>query len=286
MKRFLAILCALAMASLLFAGCGATEPPADIPTTAATPADPPAELQLIVPGTLTVGTEIGYPPFEQFADDGTTPIGLDIDLATAIAGILGVNVVFQNTRFDGILDGLGIDKYDVVMSAVTITPERALKVDFSEPYIENWQAIVVRKGDAPIASPEGLNGKKVSYQEATTSTAYLKKFIETGAVKCTIAEFEKVMDCFEDLKNSRVDAVLCDSVVADDYVAQYPDLYEISWVQSSVEGDEPELFGVGVKKGNAELLAAVNAALNELKANGEYEQICKDWGLNNSMVMG
>jgi len=285
MKRILAILCALAMAALLFAGCGATEPPVETPTTAATPAEAPAELQLIVPGTLTVGTEIGYPPFEQFADDGVTPIGLDIDLAKEIAAILGVEVVFQNTRFDGILDGLGIDKYDVVMSAVTITPERGLKVDFSDPYIENWQAIVVKKGADAIDSPEALNGKKVAYQEATTSTAYLAKFIATGAVSCTIAEFEKVMDCFEDLKNGRVDAVLCDSVVADDYAAQYPDLYEISWVQSSVEGDEPELFGVGVKKGNASLLEAVNAALAELKANGKYEAICKDWGLNNSMVI-
>ena len=287
MKRILAITCALALATLLFAGCGATEPPpTEAPTTAAEPVNPPpAELQLIVPGTLTVGTEIGYPPFELFADDGVTPIGLDIDLAKAIAEILGVEVVFQNTRFDGILDGLGLDKYDVVMSAVTKTPERAQKVDFSDSYIENWQAIVVKKGTGAIEGPEGLDGKKVAYQEATTSTAYLAKFIETGAVSCQIAEFEKVMDCFEDLKNGRVDAVLCDSVVADEYAASSPELFEITWVQSSVEGDEPELFGIGIKKGNAELLAAVNGALAELKANGKYEEICKDWGLNNSMVI-
>jgi len=168
---------------------------------------------------------------------------------------------------------------------VTKTPERAQKVDFSDSYIENWQAIVVKKGAAAIEGPEGLDGKKVAYQEATTSTAYLAKFIETGAVSCTIAEFEKVMDCFEDLKNGRVDAVLCDSVVADEYAASSPELFEITWVQSSVEGDEPELFGIGIKKGNAELLAAVNGALAELKANGKYEEICKDWGLNNSMVI-
>jgi len=292
MKRFLAIFCALAMVTLLFAGCGSadvpdttdptTDPAAAANTTASTA---PAELQLIVPGTLTVGTELGYPPFEMFADDGVTEIGLDIDLAKALSEELGVEVVFQNTRFDGILDGLAVDKYDVVMSAVTITPDRAKAVDFSNPYIENWQAIVVMKGDAPITGPEDLSGKKVSYQEATTSTAYLNKFIDTGAVKCEIAEFEKVMDCFEDLKNGRVDAVLCDSVVADDYVAQNPSLYEITWVQSSVAGEEPELFGVAVKKGNAELLTAVNDALAVLKANGTYEQICKDWGLNNSMVL-
>jgi len=281
MKRILAILCAIALATLVFAGCTKVDPdPIDAP-----PSDnQPAELQLIVPGTLTVGTEIGYPPFEMFADDGVTPIGLDVDLAQAIGEILGLNVVFQNTDFEGILDGLAINKYDVVMSAVTITPERGQKVDFSNPYIENWQAVVIRKGDTPITAPEELNGKNVAYQKATTSTMFLNKLRETGVVDCKVNEFEKVMDCFGDLRNKRVDCVLCDSVVADDYVANEPDLFEITWVQSFADGDEPELFGIAVKKGNADLLAAVNGALAQLKANGKYDEICLDWGLDKSRV--
>ena len=281
MKRILAILCALAMAALLFAGCGATEPPVETPTTAATPADntteAPAELQLIVPGTLTVGTEIGYPPFEQWADDGVTPIGLDIELAKEIGKLLGVEVVFQNTDFEGILDGLAIDKYDVVMSAVTITAERAKKVDFSDDYIENWQAIVVRKGEEPITAPEQLDGKKVAYQKATTSTEYLKKLRDTGVLECQVSEYEKVMDCFSDLKLARVDTVLCDSVVAEAYVAREPDAFEMTWIQSTVEGDEPELFGIGVKKGNAELLDAVNGALAQLEESGWLDELRQQW---------
>jgi len=275
MKRFLAILCAALMAAVLFAGCGVTPEPDEPDTTAGNTAS--AELQLIKPGILTVGTEIGYPPFEMYADDGITELGLDIDLAKEIASILGLEVVFQNTDFEGILDGLGIDKYDVVMSAVTITAARAQKVDFSDPYIENWQAIVVLKGTDSIASPEGLNGKKVAYQKATTSTEFLDKLRKTGAVTCEVSEYEKVMDCFSDLKLGRADAVLCDSVVAEKYVATEPDAFELSWHESTVEGAEPELFGIGVKKGNAELLDAVNGALAQLEESGWLDALREQW---------
>jgi len=265
-KRVLALVCAALMASLLLAGCAGGE-----------------RGMLLTEGILLVGTEIGYPPFEQFSDDGVTPIGLDIDLAKEIGKILGLEVQFQNTDFEGILDGLVIDKYDVVMSAVTITAARAEKVDFSDPYIENWQAIVVRKGAEAIDSPEGLTGKNVAYQKATTSTEYLNKLRDTGAVTPNkVEEYEKVMNCFDDLRLARVDAVLCDSVVAGDYEANHPDTFEITWVQSAP--DEPELFGIAVKKGNAELLDAVNGALAELKANGKYQDICSDWGLEKSMA--
>ena len=277
MKRFFATLFTIALTALLFAGCGTpVEGPAE-PEATTVDAVAPAELQLIVPGTLTVGTEVGYPPFEQYADDGVTEIGLDIDLAKEIAGILGVEVVFQNTDFEGILDGLAIDKYDVVMSAVTITPARAEKVNFSSPYIENWQAIVVKKGADAITGPEGLDGKKVAYQKATTSTEYLGKLRQTGAVECQVSEYEKVMDCFSDLKLGRVEAVLCDSVVAEGYVAREPDAFEMTWIQSTVEGDEPELFGIGVKKGNADLLEAVNGALAQLEESGWLDELRQQW---------
>ena len=261
-KRVFALACALVLAAALFAGC--------------TPAKKDANV-------LLVGTEIGYPPFEMFSDDGKTPIGLDIDLAKEIGKILSKEIRFQNADFEGILDGLVVDKYDLVMSAVTITPERAEKVDFSDPYIENWQAIIVKKGAAPIESPEGLTGKNVAYQKATTSTAYLKKLRDTGAVTPNkVEEYEKVMNCFDDLRLGRVDAVLCDSVVAGDYEANDPDVFEITWVQSAP--DEPELFGIGVKKGSTELLEAVNGALAQMKASGKYAEICKSWGLEKSMA--
>ena len=256
-KRIFALACALVLAAVLFAGCS----PAEKETEA-----------------LLVGTEIGYPPFELFSDDGVTPIGLDIDLAKEIGKILGREIQFQNTDFEGILDGLVIDKYDMVMSAVTITPARAEKVDFSDPYIENWQAIVVKKGTAPIESPEGLTGKNVAYQKATTSTEYLTKLRDTGAVTPNkVEEYEKVMNCFDDLRLGRVDAVLCDSVVAVGYADSEPDMFEMTWIQSSDVTAEAELFGVAVKKGNTELLDAVNDALAQLEASGRLDEIRGEW---------
>jgi len=104
---------------------------------------PASELNLMKEGTLAIGVEIGYPPFEDFANDGVTPIGYDIDFAKALGEKLGVEVVFINTAWDGIFQGIGVN-YDAVISAVTITEERKESMDFSDPYIDNYQAVVVR----------------------------------------------------------------------------------------------------------------------------------------------
>jgi len=213
-----------------------------------------------------------------FADDGTTPIGLDIELAQAIGEILGLEVQFVDSAFDTILQGLATDKYDVVMSAVTITGARAQTVDFSSPYIENWQTIVtLRDNTQGISDTSGLNGKKVTYQKGTTSFEYLTNLIDTGGVSCTVSEFDKVLQCFDELKLGRVDAILVDSVVAEGYVQREPDVFEIVWNQANDLGEEPELFGIGVKQNNAQLLDAVNDALAQLEESGRLDEIRLDW---------
>ena len=171
------------------------------------------DLGLLNDGVLKVGVEIGYPPFELFADDGVTPMGLDIDLANAIAEHLGLKAEFEDTAWEGIFSGLDIDKYDVVISAVTINGERMKSMDFSNPYIENWQSIVVKTGSPAITSVEGLEGLLVGYQGATTSDDYLNEMIETGIVSCDVAAYDKVINCFDDLRLGRIDAAIVDSVV-------------------------------------------------------------------------
>ncbi|MDR2752874.1 MAG: ABC transporter substrate-binding protein [Oscillospiraceae bacterium] len=260
-KRLLALACALLMTATLFAfsGCGKKE----------------ENPLLITAGVLVVGTEVGYPPFE-YIDNGITT-GLDIELAKEIGEILGLTVQFEDTDFEGILDGLATKRYDVVMSAVTITPARAKKVVFSTPYIENWQSIVVRKGNPPITSPEGLNGLKVAYQKGTTSTEFYEKLNSTGVLEAKVSEYEKVMSCFDDLKVGRVDAVLVDSVVSEGYVEKDPDVFEITWHQKNDADAEPELFGIAVRKNNADLLAEVNKALAQLEGNGRLEELRKQF---------
>ncbi|MCL2351258.1 MAG: transporter substrate-binding domain-containing protein [Firmicutes bacterium] len=272
MKKIAQNAAALLLAGALAAGaagCSGGAAPAN--------AGAAGDIGLLKPGTLTVGCEIGYPPFELFADDGTTPMGLDIDLGKALADQLGVGIVHQNTAWDGIFAGLDANKYDCVISAVTISADRRLTMDFTQPYIQNWQCIVVKKGSAPVANMDGLNGLKVGYQGSTTSDEYLHQFIDTGKITCTTNPYDKILQCFDDLKLGRIDAVICDSTVADGYIAREPDSYDETWLQSAEKGAVAEEFGIAVKKGNTKLTDALNGALAELKSNGKLDEIIAKW---------
>lgn len=232
---------------------------------------------LLQEGKLLVGTDIEYPPFEMYEADGQTLVGLDIELGLAIGEIMGLEVEFIDTGFDGILDGLKNKKYDAVMAAITITASRAEEVDFSSPYVENWQAIVIIKGGEPITSMKGLGGKRVAYQKGAASKDYISIFIDKGELTCYETEYPKIAECFDDLRDGRVDAVLCDSVVADKFAADEPDVFEVSWTQENEPGETPELFGIAVRKGNAGLLDRINDALRQMEDDGGLDGLRDKW---------
>lgn len=238
-----------------------------------------SDIGLLNAGQFTVGMEIGYPPFEAMGQDGVTPVGLDVDLGAAIAEEFGATVSYIDTAWDGIFEGLATDKYDVVISAATITPERKETMDFSAPYIENWQSIVIKKGNTAheIKTPEDLGGLKVGYQQSTTSEKYLQDLIDTDKLKCDQLSYDKILNAFSDLKNGQSDAVICDSTVAEGYVSREPEEYEIVWHQQDEPGAEAEIFGVAVKKGNTKLLNAVDTALANLEASGKLDEIRDEW---------
>lgn len=218
---------------------------------------------------LRVGSDVAYPPFEYYDADGVTPIGVDMELAAALGEKLGCEVEIVNTAWDGIFAGLSKGDYDVVISAVTITADRLLDFDFSDPYIENWQAIVVMSdGEVKPADPSELAGLRVGYQEDTTSDIYLTDYIDKNGITVETFEYATVMNAYDDLAAGRLDAVISDSTVAAKYIAD--DKYEQSWIQT--EG-EPELFGICMPKGSAELQTAVNEALAEIKADGTLDEI-------------
>ena len=127
-------------------------------------------------GKLKVAMEIGYPPFEYYAEDGRTPAGFDTLLGKEISKRLGLNIEFIDTAWDGILAGLDIDRYDCIMSAMTITEERKQNYDFSQPYIGNGQALILTKNSkSGINHIDDVAGKKVGYQAETTSDFYIEK---------------------------------------------------------------------------------------------------------------
>lgn len=237
-------------------------------------AQPAAAVTTVESGKLTVGIEIPYPPFEMFAEDGVTPIGLDVDFATALAEQLGLEVQFENVAWDGIFAGLAVDKYDVVISACTITPERLESVDFSDSYFENYQTIsVMPDSDKEISEVKDLEGLTVGFQTGTSADEYLNKLIDAGELTCETRGFDKMPEAFSDLKAGRIDAVICDEPVAVSYAKNDEYKVEIKWTQPS----DPEYFAVAVKKDNAEMLDAINGAIKAIQDNGVLDKIKADW---------
>lgn len=224
-------------------------------------------------GTLTIGVEIGYPPFEDFAEDGTTPVGYDIDFANALGEKLGVEVNFINTAWDGIFQGIDTN-YDVVISAVTITDERKETMSFSDPYINNYQAVVVSPDfEGEITSFKDLDGLAIAVQKETTSDILMSDYVATGSIKLTISANEKITTCFTQLENGEVDAVVVDSTVADGYLASNPDKY----VKAYQDESEPEQFGVAMGKDNTALQTAINEAIAQLTEEGFFEDNIAYW---------
>ncbi len=222
-------------------------------------------------GKLKIAMEIGYPPMEYYAEDGKTPAGFDVELGKAVAAKLGLEAEFVDTAWDGIFAGLDTDKYDCVMSAVTITDERKQTMDFSKAYIGNGQALILNKNSKITAkTPDDLSGLKVGYQAETTSNIFMDKMAEKG-LKFEAEEYDKVMNAYDDLKLGRCDAVVSDALVSVDYLSKPDNPYVMVW-----QGPADEFFGVAMKKGNAKLQEAVNKAIDDMVADGTMQKISQE----------
>jgi polar amino acid transport system substrate-binding protein len=217
-------------------------------------------------GKLIVGTEPTFPPFE-FVDEKNQVVGFDMDIANELAKRLGVKLEIVNLPFDSLIPALLQGKIDLIIAGMTITEERAKVVDFSKPYFEANQAIVVRKdGKFEPKKLEELVGKKVAVQLGTTGDLVVS---EINGVQ--VVRFQKFTDAFLELQNGRVDAVVLDEAPAKAYVKKFP-----KFLISAVV-DTGETYGIAVKKGNKELLNFVNQTLDILKSSGTYNKLIQKW---------
>uniref|UniRef100_A0A832IKD7 Basic amino acid ABC transporter substrate-binding protein n=2 Tax=Fervidobacterium pennivorans TaxID=93466 RepID=A0A832IKD7_FERPE len=217
-------------------------------------------------GKLIVGTEPTFPPFE-FVDEKNQVVGFDIDIANELAKRLGVKLEVVNLPFDSLIRALLQGKIDLIIAGMTITEERAKVVDFSKPYFEANQAIVVRKdGKFEPKKLEELVGKKVAVQLGTTGDLVVSEIDGIQVVR-----FQKFTDAFLELQNGRVDAVVLDEAPAKAYVKKFP-----KFLISAVI-DTGETYGIAVKKGNKELLNFVNQTLDILKGSGTYNKLIQKW---------
>lgn len=211
---------------------------------------------------LVVGTNASFPPFEYVGGTSGDEIkGFDIDLARQIAKDAGKTLKIENMKFDSLIVALNSGKIDFIASGMTITPERQQSVNFSAPYYEATQVVLVNKEDDSIHTIEDLNGKHFAVQLGSTADMMAKKY--TQEITAFNTGFEAIME----LKNGKVDLVLFDSEPAANYLAKNPDLKLIKLAFA------PEFYGFAVAKSQPELLSSINNTLVNMKQSGQYQAL-------------
>lgn len=273
MKKNLYLLTLAAALTASLCACGSSSGSAEAPASAAatataagtTAAKQEADeavkaLPTLKDGVLMVGVEIGYPPMEYFDTDGTTPIGYDIEISNALAEYLGLDLELVDTAWDGIFAGVKTDKYDCIISSVSITEERQKEFNLTKPYVSNHTVLIVPK-DSGISSLETLKGHSTAVQAETTSDEFMRE--RSAEMNVELFQYDKILNCFDDLKAGRVDSVMTDSVAASYYLGDDADLYRTVW-----ENEELEPIGICLKKGNDALTEAIEGALDALYKDG------------------
>ena len=211
---------------------------------------------------LVVGTNAAFPPFEYVGGQSGDEIkGFDIELAKQIAKDAGKTLKVENMKFDSLIVALNSGKIDFIASGMTITPERQASVNFSEPYYEATQVLLVNKDNETIHTLDDIKDKHFAVQLGSTADMMSKKY--TQNVTAFNTGFEAIME----LKNGKVDLVLFDSEPAANYLAKNPDL-------KLIKLDFPaEFYGFAVSKQQPELLTSINNTLKNLKESGQYQTL-------------
>ena len=219
-------------------------------------------------GTLNVGLEGTYPPFS-FVDQDGKLAGFEVELSEALGKELGVKVKLQPTKWDGILAALESKRLDVVVNQVTISDERKKKYDFSEPYtVSGIQALVQKKDAGKFDKPEDLKGHKVGVGLGTNYEQWLKANVPDAIVKTYDDDPTK----YQDLRVGRIDAILVDRLAALELVSKTKDTLAVSGAPFSRQE-----AGIALRKGEPELLDALNKALDKLRADGTLAKLSQKY---------
>jgi len=222
-------------------------------------------------GELSVGVEIGYPPMEYYDADGVTLAGFDIELTKKLAEKLNLKIKYIDTAWESILAGLDTNRYDIAVN-ITILPERQKKYNFTKPYIDSSITIVVLEDSSILINkPEDIAGFRVAFQGNTTAQYFTERLNKNGnknGIEFSSFSYEKILNCFDDLKLGRVDLIVVDNIVAFDYTGKENSPYKVVW-----QGPSDEYIGICLKKGNDSLTSALDTALDELFNEGVMLEI-------------
>ena len=257
----------LSVAALALTACGgssssvASSVASSASSEAASTSAAAGELTTVMAGKLTMATNATFPPYEMTTDSGDIE-GIDVDTAKAIAEKLGLELQVDDMEFDAALLSVQQGKADIAMAGITVTDERKAVMAFSDSYATGIQSIIVPEG-SDIASPDDLAGKKIGTQRGTTGYIYCTDDFGEDSV----VAYDNGLTAVQALNNGQVDAVVIDNAPAKEYVDANPGLKVLE--TSYAEED----YAIGMNKDNTALVEAVNAALEELKADGTLQSI-------------
>ena len=253
MKKLIALMLSILMVCSL-AACASKQDSASASTeTASTEASGEEK-------TLTMATNVAFPPYEFYENE--QPAGIDVDIATAICEKLGYKLEIMDIEFGAILGAVSSGKADFTLAGLTVTEERKQSVDFSSSYATGIQSIIVKE-DSDIASVDDLAGKKIGTQRGTTGYLYCSDDFGDE----NVVAYDNGLTAVQMLNNGQVDCVVIDNAPAKEFIAANPGLklLDTAYVEES--------YAIGVGKGNTELKDAINTALEELKADGTLQAI-------------
>ena len=285
MRKIILVLLAVL---LIFTGCGNPSEPAPITSEPAsitsepeqTPSDGEQILskleQIKAAGKLTVFTNAEFPPFEYM--EGNEIIGVDIEIAKAIAVEIGVELEMVNANFDGIVASIASGRGDLGISGFTITDDRKKEVDFSVPYVDSVQYMIIPDG-SDLAVLEDFEGKSVGAQLGTTGEMLVQEEIDEGVLmdkKTEVKPYQSAPLAMADLAIGRIAAVVIDELVAINLAREKPGYLAIPLVYKS-GAPFTEQFGVALKKGQDDLLDVVNRVVSDMVNRGIIEQLIEQY---------
>ena len=248
MKKTIAIILAAVMMLGLLAGCSSD-----------------SESLTLEEGKLIMSTNAAFPPYEM-TDDAGNYIGIDVEVAQAIAEKLGLELVIDNMEFTAALEAAQNGKSDMVMAGVTVNEDRLAVMDFSDSYATGVQVVIVKEGSD--VTMDNLGEKMIGTQMGTTGYIYASDTIENGGYgEDHVIAYDNGITAVQALMNDQIDAVIIDNAPAQAFVEANPGL-------TLLDGEWAlENYAIGFAKGNTELKDAVNKALAELIADGTVQGI-------------
>lgn len=277
-KKFLALAMVMVLGMTVLAGCGESKSDAsstnnsNSTNTVSTDTNSTGLLASIKKsGKLVVGTASGYPPYE-FVDTSSANqdvIGIDMELAKAVAHKLGVKLEIQDMTFSSLLASIPTHKIDMAIAGISPTDERKKTVDFSDTYLTADQKILVLKKNASkYKTLNDFAGKTVSAEKSTTQ----EKLAQDKLTSSKLTSLEKLTDCILELQNEKVDGIVVESIVGEQYVKANPNI-----VFSSASFGAQKFSAIAIDKGNEDLLKILNEVIKENKTKGNFNKWVKEY---------